>query len=365
MASLLEALLKAQQRPAETNYGIATQGVAAMLPALNNPYDSPARNAGYTVGGALLAGILSGLARQSAAEENIALTQGFNQLLTADDAGAAELVQQNERLSPLWAALVADRRERAQDLAQKRQELTLGEESDLRKSQNKAVLDAMISQGKIPMGDKIVGFDALGLKSPDEYAIDKEVNQRHEMERLESESLGVPAKVRDEEIAARKDISELPAVKQLKLMETKLPMLESDARLNTRSSDVAFFYNFIRALDDGAVRGEEIDLAGSSNPVLQKYGAQLLSAFNGQSQLTPTLKLQMLSELKATRGNLAKAALEQSEFKIAQIQKIIPKARREALLPFDFSKYQEEMTVPAVAPLQIRAPDGQLIELVD
>ena len=353
---LLNALLGLRQAPAETGYGIATRGVGAALPLAINPYGSPGANVGIALGGTLLASILGGMAKNSAAEETAARSALAQQLLAAPENARAAIVADKPELQPLLTALQHQERARAT----KAEDLAMAEQSDLRKARSKALLDAMTAQGRLPVGEQVLNFEQIGLLSPTDLAAEGEAKKRERAIADEKKLFGVPEKIRDEEIAAKKDIAELPMVKQFLLMETKLPMLENDAKLNTKSSDVAFVYNYIKALDDGAVRGEEINLANSSNPLLQRWGTQLVGSFTGESELTPELKQQMLRELNATRGNIAAAAKKQADFKIAQIRKIVPGVRAEALYPVDFSAI-----APSVADDSSGDARGVTLEAID
>lgn len=128
-SELLNAMMGAQYKAKENPFGIAAQSIAGNAGNLINPYGSVGSNAAATIGAALLAGLLGGVAKSQTETDNADLEPLFKQVLTATPEQRSELVKQNSRLSPIVAALTAQEQARAQELAQKRQELALSRES--------------------------------------------------------------------------------------------------------------------------------------------------------------------------------------------------------------------------------------------
>lgn len=137
----------------------------------------------------------------------------------------------------------------------------------------------------------------------------------------------------DDEDEFRAEIVKMPAVAQFQLSQKALPILEAFKDQDTKSSDVGFVYNYIKALDDGAVKEGEIDLANSANPLLKKFGKELEGVFYAGSTLTPELKNRMFQELQGAQAKLYEAALGQA----APILSIAGRRGfdKENLLPFD------------------------------
>lgn len=149
--------------------------------------------------------------------------------------------------------------------------------------------------------------------------------------------------------ARRKEISIIPSVSQFMTMQKGLPLVASFKDQDTKSSDVGFVYNYIKSLDEGAVRGEEIDMAAASNPLVLKYKNMFQGVFTGRSELTPTLKNKMYGELLGAQGNI----YEQAK-KDAQIVADIAKSRGvvDNVYPFDIGL----TFTPAAAGQQVASP---------
>lgn len=128
-SELLNAMMGAQYKAKENPFGIAAQSIAGNAGNLINPYGSVGSNAAATIGAALLAGLLGGVAKSQTESDNAALTPMVGQLLSASPEERMSIAKQDSRLSPIVAALTAQEQARAQELAQKRQELALGRES--------------------------------------------------------------------------------------------------------------------------------------------------------------------------------------------------------------------------------------------
>lgn len=162
------------------------------------------------------------------------------------------------------------------------------------------------------------------------------------------------------EDAIRSEIAKLPSVSQFQAMQRSLPLVESFKDQDSRSSDIGFVFNFIKSLDEGAVRGEELNLAATSNPIVKAYATQLRGAFTGQSQLTPQLKNQMYSELLKARQGVFEAAKKDAAViaGIAERRGNIRDAQN--LYPFDTTLSFEQRTQPEQSATRPRA--SQLLQ---
>lgn len=128
--ALSEALLQSRYQARENPFGIAAQSLALNAGRIVNPYGSTGSNAAASIGAALLAGLMGGVARYQTDNDNAELAPVAQRLLTTQDpTEQAQMVQEHPRLAGLVAALSAEQNRRAAELAQKRQELDLSRES--------------------------------------------------------------------------------------------------------------------------------------------------------------------------------------------------------------------------------------------
>lgn len=102
----------------------------------------------------------------------------------------------------------------------------------------------------------------------------------------------------------RQEISKIPSVQQFTSMQASIPRAKAFKDQNTKSSDVGFVYNYVKALDEGAVKEGEINLANTSVPLLQQYSKYLQSVYSNKSQLTPKIKNQMFRELVGAQAGV-------------------------------------------------------------
>lgn len=116
-----------------------------------------------------------------------------------------------------------------------------------------------------------------------------------------------------EEDARRREIGMIPSVSQFLAMQKSLPLVKAFKDQDTTSSDVGFVYNYIKSLDEGAVRGEEINMAAAGNPLVQQYAKQFQAALDGSSKLTPALKNKMYLELLGAQQGVFNQAKNDSK----------------------------------------------------
>lgn len=157
-----------------------------------------------------------------------------------------------------------------------------------------------------------------------------ETGQKHP----DDPALKLDKAIAEEEDKIRREINTyVPSTKQLANMQKAVPLVAAFKDQNTKSSDVGFVYNYIKSLDDGAVRGEEIDMANASNPLVLKYRNELQGALTGTSELGTELKNQMYRELRQAQKNVFEQTMKDVEpyLKIGEGRG----AKRVKMLPFD------------------------------
>lgn len=137
---LLSAIMDSRYSAKENPWGIAAQSLAANTGRIVNPYGSTGSNAASTIGAALLAGLLGGVARYQTQEDNARIQPMIEQMMTAAPEQRAELIKQDPQLSGLAAALAANQMQQQQALAQKRQEIELSNKGEISKFQELAPL---------------------------------------------------------------------------------------------------------------------------------------------------------------------------------------------------------------------------------
>lgn len=287
---LLNALLGLRESPSNTGYGIATRGVGAALPMAINPYGSPGANLGIAVGGSLLASILGGMAKQSAAEETAARSELAQQLLaTTDNAARKALIADRPEMQPLLTALQAQERERAAERAKKLDDISLSEQSDYRKAKNKALLDAMVAQGKLPVGSGgVIDFQEIGLEDPVAYDSRREAELKKAGFQAEVDAAGFNPKKADAAEKLRKEFNALEPVKNFANVERSARIIEKALKDPGAVADQELVRYGILLIEPGmAVReGEQAALANSAS-IPDEWRAEMAKALNGESGLSP------------------------------------------------------------------------------
>lgn len=172
--------------------------------------------------------------------------------------------------------------------------------------------------------------------------------------------------IREEEDSARKELTATPSISQIRSYEKSLPLVASFKDGPTKSSDLPFVINYVKAMDDNAVKEGEIALAETANPLLQKWAGQINMVAEGKSTLTPELKNQMYQELLASKGilfNQAKSDIER-RFKIAQsrgvtdINNISPISLENIEVP-SVRTLPTNQSIPAGMKLQVNKKTGE------
>jgi hypothetical protein len=299
----------------DTYSGIGAGAVAGSLPYLVDPYGSTGSNALNVFGGSILAALLGNMAKSDAAEQNAGIVSQQSQFLKATPAERLTMTQQDPRtFAKLQAALNTNQILQEQKNADYTSQLTAQQPFEIEK-ENRALENKRKELMQIKLAEnEMFGGDPLKNPESPQYKINQNIIK--------------------EEDAARSEIAKIPSVSQFASMQKSLPLVKAFKDPNTKSSDVGFVYNYIKSLDDGAVRGEEINMAAASNPLVLKYQNQLQGAIDGTSELTPALKNQMYKELEAAQGGVyAQALLDANRrFDIAKSRGVTEFGR---VLPFD------------------------------
>lgn len=352
-----EDILAALQSPlysgADTYSGIAAGGVANALPALVDPYGSTGSNALNVFGGTILAALLGNMAKEDAAEQNASIATKQSQFMNASPQERLALTQQDPRtFAKLQAALnTNDLLQQAQDKATQRQ---LEIQDPFKVAAEKRAIQGQIDLATNPTLREAQLADTINKKRGEKLA-DAQANNiifgNDPLKNPDSPEFKINQLVVKEEDAARSEIAKIPSVSQFAAMQKSLPLVKAFKDPDTKSSDVGFVYNYIKALDEGAVRGEEINMANASNPLVLKFRTQLQGAIDGSSELTPTLKNQMYQELQAAQGGVYSQALldAQRRFEIAKSRGVQDFSR---VLPFDpglkFGEVEQAQTLPPI-----------------
>jgi hypothetical protein len=140
-------LASARYLPSESAWGIGANAVGQVAPLLNNPYASTGSNLGITIGSALFAGLLSGMAKNEANDSNANMFKLAGGAYNVPAADRASIVEQEPRLAPFVAALNQQERDNAIEQARERAKKML--EYDPAVLQGEGTKAAMIKQGEI------------------------------------------------------------------------------------------------------------------------------------------------------------------------------------------------------------------------
>lgn len=391
---LLKALSATQYKAADSPYSIGSQAISAISPNLVNPYGSTGSNIAITAGSGMLAALLAGLAENDAKSQNAAFAPSISAFMQADPTQQAQLAAKEPRLSSLYNAMLANSLTNDMEIKQevakfntlnplqtqaeiaKRQQLgpieleqklaqenalspiriaeQVNQEEALQPLKREEEFRQQAAQMIAPDGNIITPKgEVIKITNPQKRELDLNAGRikqslLEKLNQVETEK-GVeqvipkflPADIAKEEDAARTELkTKTPSVVQFEVMQKSLPLLSGFKDQDTKSSDFGFVFNYVKANDDGAVRGEEVNLAESSNPLLMKYKKQIEGAINGTSQLTPALKNQMYSELKLAQKNLYVQAVKdiQRRYEIAKgrgVEKIENVSPLDLSMPFD------------------------------
>ncbi len=326
-----------RERNASRSY-YAPVAASVLQADVTDPYGSATSNFGANLVKGLLGGVAANMFRKEQADYETDLT---NQLrATLGGASAFKSVLPEDDLAAISAFKLArdiDRQEKIQALNDELNFAGLKKETEVGAEQRALMKAAGVigSEEKAPSGSiGDLSLEPLGVASSVDGGVvmqDGSVEKPKQSKpiKLDKKILAgvnpiIKEQVRQEEDTLKRNTAEednarmelltkTPSVAQFAAMQKAIPLVEGFKDQNTKSSDVGFVYNYIKALDDGAVRGEEIDMASSSNPVIKKFQTQLEGALKGTSELTPQLKNIMFQELKLAQKNVYEQALADSQ----------------------------------------------------
>lgn len=313
----------------------------AASPLLSAKFDTttwkPATTLGVTAGQAFLGAMLQGLGQNWEAEQLNKASAILPQMMenpasVAMPEGISSAAFEKMRLAATREKAVQDMKESA---AERLFGIKLSQEEQLARATAKAT-----QQGQM---------DAFS-ENPD--------SPLSPLKKADADKL---AKIAAEEDAARKEIFErVPTAAQIANVSALIPSLDKLAKDDTKSSDVPFVYQFVKAQDGGVVKEGEAARVQGASPMLQRYAAELDGALNGKSTLTPKLKKQMVEEMKG----VARAQLDVLPDQMEPIFAIRESrgAARERMMPFNMDSLNKMFApeVASAAPAEI--PPGMKLQ---
>lgn len=278
--SLLSALMGAQYQAKENPFGIAAQSIAANTGNLINPYGSAGSNAAATIGAALLAGLLGGVARSQTQSDNAELSPLLGQMMTATPEQRQALVQQNDRLSPLANALAAQEMQQKQDLAKLEKETTLKSDLEIAALPRKLEIQNSAELSKQKM------------LAPGEIAAERAKSIAKEQARVAAD-MGRPLTPKEKGEIEQKyafEISGAPQTRTFSELSRQMRVLDESLKKDNPVAATTSIYALAKILDPNSVvrEGEFHIVADPGSPVQILNSA--LSQIKGEGKLTPTIK---------------------------------------------------------------------------
>lgn len=378
--TLLQALNAGLARPTDSGWGIAAQTIGSSVPALYNPYASTGENLGITAGASLLAGLLGGYAKHSAAEENAQIMPLMGQIMaTQDPAERAALAAGNQRLSPLVQALAFndfERQNKLNDAIQSKQldlvynpqikvaETRALEPLEMQRRVKEGLVDVGLEQGQVVLGDEQYSFGDLGLEDPIELAARKQKALDAAKFESEADNMGYNPKLEEEVDKLRKEFSSLPEVKNFALVEKAGGIIKQAIEDPSAMSDLELTRYAILLIEPGmAVREGEQAAVAKSQSIPDAIRGSAIKALNGEAELG-----------KEAREGLLRLAMRSYGGHKAQYDRTLEFYKSEAKskrIDPDRISYIGESTDPArifggiANKEQITAPDGQTYVFID
>jgi len=294
-------------RAEENPFGIAGQAIAQGAPYLSNPYDSAGKNALYTVGAGLLAGLLGGVARNQTESDNLSLMKDWS--TAVKDPTAREAISaKNSRLASAINALQLEEQQREAELAQKQQELYMSKQAD---------------RGYFmgPKGEMVRAFDPIrdAVEKAERVKRGEVLAENSALETLSGGADGAinPASpigksVLEREESLRKEFYSLGPVKDFEKSEIGFRSLVKAIKDPSATSDLELVRGAIQAIEPGmAVREGEQAAVASSQSIPDEWKGALNKALNGGTGLSEDVR----------QGILRIAARRYSEYRDAFNQK--------------------------------------------
>ncbi len=311
---------------------------------VTDPYASTGQNFGANLIKGLLGGFAAGQFKNEQAEYGTNLTQALRGSLSGASAFGAGLPEDDvAAISAFKLAREQDQIDEFNALKMKAFGAGLSKEYEIEAEQGAYAKAAKAALGQ---NDVIDGIDpGLAETNPILKGKLKAVNEKKDYNTKEEDS------------ARMELLTKTPSVNQFTVMQKSIPLVQGFKDQDTKSSDVGFVYNYIKSLDDGAVRGEEINMAESSNPLIQQYRNTFKAALENKSVkslLTPQLKNQMYAELRTAQKKLYDQALLDSERRLSIVEQ--RGGNRNFASPIDLGLKFEEAAATA-PPVSFKASD--------
>ena len=163
-SELLKALMDSQYGATENPYGIGSIAIGKAAPALYNPYGSTGSNFAYTIGAGLLSGILGGLAKREAANNNAELFKTANLLRTTSPEARSALVEENPRIASYAMQLQEEEAQQKAAMDQYRAQKSFENDLAMKQAGYGAQAKALADQGYLlsPEGSvqPVAGFES-------------------------------------------------------------------------------------------------------------------------------------------------------------------------------------------------------------
>lgn len=354
MASgLAEALAGVLLKPQDTGWGVGLTTLQAVAPQLVSPYASNKQNLTYGVGGALLAGLIGGMARRSADEQNRKLLAATQQLYGAKPDEISGIVDANPRLSPLASALVGARYEQAQELAQKQAEKAMDLNYKIQEE------DALLPYFEQKEGIK-TNFDLAKSKAMIPLEINKAAAIEDAKRKGEADFMGYNPKREEAQDAIRKEFNALSEVKNMSILEKSAKAIQGALSDDAKTSDLELTRYAILAIEPGmAVREGEQYAVVNSQALPDRWKGELQGALSGKTVLSAD-----------TREGLRRLAQRAYDSHKQQYDKALNFYRNEAKQKnLDPSRLSYIGDVPEAEKVLtgrvVTAPDGKLIRVID
>jgi len=311
MADLLKALQQSYYTPQETEYGIAADIIGKSTPAFYNPYASTGQNLATGIGGALVSGLLGGMARGSAAKRNAEMLPQIQQIFQAPASQRMQIVGDNQRLSPLVAAMQAQEFKQQQDLA-----------NFIEQETNKQLIQKLADENKLLIGGKLQDVSKFGI--PSIYEREAKLIKAKKGAEYDAEAKRVEGEQRFDEITedanallkrtprrkidaalakeyeeqTRKEVTQLPIYKDLAKMETSFKQLVSLVQDDSKASDIGIIAAMAKIWDpQGVINENEFRVNAEAQSALDNIFGNTRAFIKAKSRLS-----------KKTKGDMVRAA---------------------------------------------------------
>lgn len=298
MSKLLEALMAAQYQPEQDPFGIAGTAIAAGAPGLYNPYASTGRNAIYTGGAALLAGLLGGIAANRTEQRNAELVSQMRGLMRGTPEQREEAVKNNPRLASVVTALQGDEIQRERELEQKRQELAL----QTQQQRGNKLYEALLERGQVAGQDGTLTqlFSPAEDKAREAQMIEEaKLKAQNASQPTIPQLVNIPPQYRDEAYkelvnkeTGEKAIAEIDGLYE---QAKTLPSIEMITPFTGASKQAAAINNALASIYQKSI-GREMNAADREN-----LDMSLIKASDTPSQIEEKKKV-FISSLQAMRG---------------------------------------------------------------